>query len=198
MSRVLVPVLLIIVSAGLLFSYIKPAYENLQEFKFQEAELVEAIEDAERLMEGYQGLLRDKSSISEENQRDLEKILPDAIDVVQLIVDLDVLTQENKLEIKSFEIPYIDREAVMSGAQLSNKTRSNQKQGNGPVGSAVLTVEVTGDYDNFKAFLLDIERSVALVDATLLDIQVPNEFKPGTDKDITYTVGLQAYWLKAE
>ena len=87
MSRVLVPILLLIVSAGLVFSYIKPAYENLEEFKLQEVELVAAIEDAENLVEGYQGLLRDKSSILEEDQRNLEKILPDAIDMLQFMIN---------------------------------------------------------------------------------------------------------------
>jgi len=199
MSKVLVPVLLLVVSAGLAFSYIKPAYENLQEFELQEAELVDAIDEAKKLVEGYQILLRDKSSISEEDRRNLEKILPDAVDVIQLIVDIDVLTRENNLEIESFDIPYVDREASMRTSASASKSGIKTQTGD-PVGNAMLTIGMKGSYEDFKEFLYDVERSMMLVDVVELRVQSSTgKNKDGTVYDvIKYEVGLQAYWLKAE
>ena len=86
----------------------------------------------------------------------------------------------------------------MQKTETVSRSRSSKNQKDGPVGSAILTVEVEGEYNDFKSFLYDVERSVALVDVAVLEIQVADDLRPGEEEGITYTVGLQAYWLKAE
>ena len=50
---------------------------------------------------------------------------------------------------------------------------------------------VTASYDNFIAFLKDLEKSLRLVDVVSLTFTAP-ESSPTYD----FTIGLKTYWLK--
>jgi Tfp pilus assembly protein PilO len=191
MSKVLAPILFLIAAIGLFFTYLQPGWDVLLAFQAQADRLDASIEKTKGLLETHNKLLTQYNEISPENIARLNKILPDRIDVVRMIMDIDTLTTKHKLTIKSFDIPDMNGE-VSKTSKSKNATVAEE----GPVGSAVLTVECVGEYQDFKAFVSEIESSLSLMDVVILDITVADLTQPGAVREITYKVGLQAYWLK--
>jgi Tfp pilus assembly protein PilO len=195
MSQVITPILLLIASLGLFFTYLKPAYGILEEFQAQEKEIDKAIVDAERLVKRYDDLLLQRNSLSSANMKDLKKILPDNIDVVGMIIDISHLAGTHNLNINSFDVP------VLPVAGEAPKRNKNKEEAS-PIASAILGVEITGDYFDFKELISGLERSMSLMDVVGIEIEVEedkeDENEDGKDYIITYTVELQGYWLIEE
>lgn len=196
MSKVVTPILFFIIAVGLFFTYIRPAYDVLVAFQAQEKELDATFKETEQLIQKYDELMTNYSSISTEDKARLNKILPQEIDVVRLILDLDSLATKNNMEIISFEVPQLDSKyAPVSRSRTASRNTSDDDS---PIGSAVLTIECEGEYPDFKNFIYDIERSLLLMDMVALEIEVPDMTLPGTDAtdSPTFVLGLQSYWLK--
>ena len=151
------------------------------------------LEESGKLLEVHDSLLRKYNSISSENLKRLTQILPNDIDVVRLIVDIDALTTKHRLSIRSFEVPYLESEVASAS---SKKKQAVQEVDEGPVGNAILTIECEGEYADFKALLLDIEKSLSLMDLVSLHIEVSDMTRPNAVRGTVYTLGLQTYWLK--
>lgn len=196
MSKVVTPILFFIIAVGLFFTYIRPAYDVLVAFQAQEEELDVALQETEQLIQKYDTLMTNYSSISSEDKARLNKILPQEIDVVRLILDLDSLATKNNMEIISFEVPQLDsKHAPVSRSRTAQRGTSDEDS---PIGNAVLTIECEGEYLDFKNFIYDIERSLLLMDMVALEIEVPDMSEAGTEPDAkpSFTLGLQSYWLK--
>ena len=196
MSKVLTPIIFIVIAIGLFFSYLRPAYDVLQAFQTQKDELDKTITESEDLLRMHNDILTKYENIDPTDHAKLKKILPDSIDVVRLIMDIDALSTKHNLTIDSFEVPQI--RDIEQNARNRN-TRRTAEEENNPVASAVLTIECVGEYQDFKAFLLDIEHSLSLLDVVGLEVKVPNILRVDvTDDRPEYKLDLQAYWLKLE
>lgn len=194
MSKVVTPILFIIIAIGLFFTYLRPAYGVLQAFQAQTDVLDSTIKESENLIQMHNDMLTQYENIDPTDHAKLKKILPDNIDVVRLIMDIDALSIKHNLVIDSFEVPQI--RDIEQDARNSRNARQSEEELK-PVGSAVLSVECKGEYQDFKNFLTDIEHSLSLLDVVGLEIEVPNILKPEvTDDNPMYTLDLQAYWLK--
>jgi Tfp pilus assembly protein PilO len=191
MSKLLFPILLVILSIGLYFTYLSPAYDILLAFQAQSEELDNTIKESQKFIELHNSLLEKFSSIPASHRANISKILPDAIDVVRLILDVDALAGKHNLVIRSFDVPQIEN------SETSN-SKSAQEVGevNENVGSAVITIECAGKYTDLKNFLSEIETSMALMDVVELQVETVDLSQPGAVRENMYTLGLQAYWLK--
>lgn len=192
MSKVLTPILFFLAAIGLFFTYLSPAYDVLLAFQEQEVRLDQSLEQSKQLLVGYDGLLRDYNSITSDDLKKLSQILPDDIDAVRLIMDLDALTTKHRLSVRSFKVPQMD--AGTSRVTAVNAVATPEE--NDPVGKAVLTIECDGKYEDFKALLSDIERSLTLMDVVGLELKVADMTKPNAVNTTVYTLELQTYWLK--
>ena len=148
-----------------------------------------AIQESDALLTNYTELKNKVNAISAQDQKNLEKILPDAVDVVRLILDIDSLATKYGLTILSFEIPDIESEL-----NAKAKKNANAPTEESPVMKAVLTIECEGSYADFKKLLVDIERSMSLMDVVTLEVKVADGAE--SQAEAVYTLGLQTYWLK--
>ncbi len=196
MSKIIVPILLFILSVGLYFTYLKPAYGVYLAFKEQEERLDIAIVDSKELLKKYDVLYGEYSLITDSQKEKLSKILPDAVDIVRLVMDLDNLATNHNLSISSFEIPDMETDQLPHASNRKNNRSGNNEEAENPVASAVLGVEIAGDYNDFKSFLFDAERSLSIMDVVAIDIKTFDITKPGVENQIVYSLGLQVYWIK--
>jgi hypothetical protein len=194
MSKIITPILLFIVSVGLFFSYIKPAYGTLNKLREQSIRLDKAIKESEVLLGRHADLMEKYNNISSVNKTRFKQFLPDALDSVGLIIEMDFLATKNNLDITTFEVP------VIGGANLNKNRRTRQvkkdTEDNSPVHTATFVVECDGDYFDFKNFLLDVEKSLLPLDVVELEVNVADITEPGTEMGISYKIKLQTYWFK--
>jgi len=197
MTKVLAPILFFMIAIGIFFSYLKPAYSELQVSKARVESLEQVNQQIEELLSDYTTLREKKSAISAKETENLLKILPDSIDAVHLILDLDSLATKHNLIIRSFKVPEIESEITSLTKKTNSRDQKTTTEEDDLLKSAVLTIECTGTYESFKLFLNDIEKSLSLMDIVKLNISVPELLESSKpEKEITYTLDLQIYWLK--
>lgn len=186
--NLITPLILIIISIGAFFGYIDPNYrgENLggekrsiMSLKAEDAEYQSALNNTSAIRMKRQALVDKQGQISPENLAKLEKLLPDNIDNIKLVIDMNEIAKNHSLTIKNIKL------------DTAVKTDSNKLGAdNSKYGTVGLSFSVTSSYANFQNFLTDLEKSLRLVEITDLSVT-------GNDTGLyEFSVSLKTYWLK--
>ena len=98
------------VAGGIFFLYTQPAYDNVQVLKGRIAQYDQALDKAAELQQLKQSLLSRFNAFRPEDLDRLQKLLPDHVDNVRLILDLDRSTRI-RFEVRSRN-EYFDMAAI--------------------------------------------------------------------------------------
>ena len=177
MTRTLIAVFLIIVAVALVALAVLPTFRNTSQLRLEEAELREALENAEMLSVAWDQLLDTYNVISPTDVERLNVFLPDNIDNVKMIIEVDTLAQQHGLRIGGVSVtePELDEIAL----------ENNESQ------SISLEFNLSGDYNGFLEFLGKIENSLRLIDVQDVGVEVARA--EGVTYD--YTLSLVTHWL---
>ncbi|PIT97013.1 hypothetical protein COT82_00085 [Candidatus Campbellbacteria bacterium CG10_big_fil_rev_8_21_14_0_10_35_52] len=183
MIRLTFPIIFILISIGLFFIYIDPVYSDIQLKISERNEFNNALDKSRELREVRDRLLSLYNTFSTNDLDNLKKLLPDNVDNVRLILDIDYIASTYGMRIKNVTINKKDnREVGVIGP--SNKLFESVK----------LSFSVVSSYDNFIQFVRNIEKSLRVVDITEVSlIQQGDEINNLTYE---YRIGLETYWLK--
>jgi Tfp pilus assembly protein PilO len=110
----------------------------------------------------------------------LQKLLPDHIDNVRLILDLDSMAAKYGMRVKN----------VTTDDDNSRAAQGELGPDESAYESVILSFTVTGTYDTFRQFLADLEKSLRLVDVVGLD------FNANDTGIYDFTFHVKTYWLK--
>lgn len=182
----LTPIILIIVSVGVFFFVIDPQKKELDTLLQEKNKNDVTIQKATELR-AARGVLGEKyKNISPEERTKLSQILPDTVDNVRLILDINNISNKYGISLKGIGIsggPGDESKEVNRG--VSAVTNSGNLYG-----TIQLTFSFQASYDIFKIFLKDLEDSLRLVDVT--------DFSVTTSEDgfYNYSVTLNTYWLR--
>ena len=183
--RTLLPILLIALAVGLFVVYTNPTYQNedgIKGLSAQAAEYDQALTQSSELRAARDKLLAHRNTFSADDVHKLERVLPDNVDNIRLIIDIQNIAARYRLQIKN----------VALGA--SSADEGSQAIAAGAEGHSVGTVElgfsVDSTYDNFIAFLDDLEKSVRVVDVEKIT------FVTGPGDLETYKLQIKTYWLR--
>lgn len=209
MSR-LVPLIAIIFAIGLFFVYIKPTFSGpISETRAQIASYNDALAAAERFQQKEAQLAQQRSQIPADSLSRLSAFLPDGVDNVQLILDLDALAARSGITLSDFDTQGSAEPAQANGAAAPGSTPAAPAQiptaqpgtiptlgaqslaAGSPLDSLSLSFKATGSYPAFRAFLAGIENSLRPLDVT--DLQI-SQSETGV---YSYAVTLRIYWLRS-
>lgn len=190
----LISILLLVASLGIYFGYSRPTYSgvtlsstldgrSIAELKEERARYLDALEKTREIEEVRIGLLDTYNRIPNESKEKLEKLLPDHIDSVRLIIDVANRASQYDMTLKN--IGLIDSDSD-SGQESGSETLGPQEGHTKTVG---LKFNVAGSYDNLRAFIKDLEISLRLVDVSDLT------FNSGSDGSIDYAFTISTYRL---
>jgi Tfp pilus assembly protein PilO len=183
MSRPILSTFLIVVSIALFFSFTDPTYKDVKVLSAENAQFDEALVRARELQSVRDELLSRYNTFTTENLDRVEKILPDNVDNVRLILDLDGIASQYGIVIRDLSIP-------------------NNRGGSDVVGEAVviesslgkieLNFNFTSSYEDFKKFLNDLEQSLRIVDIKKISIK-PKDLEGDL---MDFDLNIETYWLK--
>ena len=177
--KFVVPIILIVVSGFVFFGYADPTYKSTDSLRKKEKLFNEALSNSKEL-QGIRDELRDKyNGFSTSDLERLKKLLPNNVDNVRLVRDLNGIASNYGMTLRNVKI----KQSKNSDSQDISK--ATQK-----VGSIPVTFSVTGTYGNFISFLSDIEKSLRLVDVVSVD------FVSSEKNFYEYEVSVRTYWLK--
>lgn len=175
-----IPILLILLAVGLFIGYTNPLYQQVKEKNVKLEKIVEANSKAKKLREVRESLTAERNQISEENINKVKKLLPDGVENVRLIIDINNIAAKYGVNI--------------TGTKINDGGGSQASQAFGPgtakYGTIGLSFGVHLSYENFLLFLKDLESSLRLVDVTTLS------FTSTKDGQYDFGITIQTYWLK--
>lgn len=180
--RVLILLILVGASIGLFVVYTNPAYQEMKVLRAQVASYDEALNKSQELRTVRDGLLAKRNTFPTEAVAKLERVLPDNVDNIRLIIDINNIAARHGLTLTDVALGEVggkngERSAVAVG--VSSDT----------VGSVEVGFSVSATYEGFLAFLMDIEHSLRIVDIEGLS------FKTGSEVPV-YSLTIRTYWLR--
>lgn len=186
MMKFLTPLILAVATLGLFFGFLSPQYQILLAKSSDLAAKNAALANSRQIGDVREALRNKYNAISPDDVARLKKMVPDAVDNVRLILDLDSMAASHGMGIRNVKV------GQTGGAQSAASTPTASQDSN-PWGSIQISFSVSGTYQNFIAFLRDIETSLRIVDVVSLGVTTSNGSKTGYyDYDIT----LRTYWLR--
>src|SRR3989339_377344 len=173
------------ISSPIISGFIDPNYrgENLSNdrrsvlnLQKENVDYEKALNNTTAIREKRNALTAEKGRIDLDSLSRLEKLLPDNVDNIKLVIDMNQIAQNHAL--------------VLKNIKLDTDTKSDSDKlgvDNNKYGTVGLSFSVNSSYDNFQNFLTDLERSLRLVEITELSVM-------GNDTGIyDFSVGLKTY-----
>ncbi len=212
MYRFLTPILAIIVSVTLFFSFTKPTFDQYKAVDGQIADYEGALNSAQQLQDKIAELDKEKNSIQESDFSRLQTFLPDSVDEVSIVLILDDVATRHNLVLDGIKVKISGGKDGVAQSQnpgtlkeqlFTDDPKASKKEVVGADGTTVvrpqdnvesvgLSFGVTGEYADFRSFLMDLEKSLAVMDISTVGIKPP---AAETDKS-SYSVGVSMYRFK--
>jgi len=195
MTRVIISTLALVLSGAIFFFYTQSTYDNTQAIRTQINEYNVALEKSAQLLQLKQQLLSRYNLFNPQDIERIQKMLPDHVDNIRLILDMDSMAAAYGMTLSNVDI---------SGSMIKGQNQqtvatigSNNKKHD------MLTIKFNVDstYDNFKKFLTDLQSSLRIVDLVSLSIQPGSGVRTSpsgaaTEPVYHFSIGLRTYWLK--
>ena len=183
MSRIL-PAAALVLALGLFLGYVNPTYTGaISDLRIEIGNLDRALTAAANYRFRENELAEARNRIRAEDLARLTAFLPDGVDNVQLILDLDALAARSGIRLSGFDIGERNLPASGSGYTVVLGTE-------GPTESLKLSVTAVGSYEGFNSFLAAAERSLRPLDLVELTI------KDSPTGAYSFDMAFRIYWLR--
>lgn len=171
-------IILILASFGLFFGYIDPTYTKIKTLGAEKADYDRALNNSKELQEERDKFLDKYNQMNPEDRTRLLKALPDNIDNVRLIIDIDEIAKKFGMRIRNFTTETEDNSETIGSA-------------NAPYGTLTLSFSTTASYNTFLAFMRTLEQSLRVIDVSSIQFAASD-----TSQLYDYGVQVKTYWLK--
>ncbi len=165
MSKIIAPFLFMLVTVGLFFTYIKPAFEALQAFRALDTKVNEVLSKSKAVNSTYNSILEKTLLISKSDMQRLNQLLPEDFDTLRYFLQLDALAFKYGIEVRSFTIP-LDNE------KNAEADVGNENGGDKNIIPVTYSLDCEGSYVDIVPFLDAIEKNLALSDVTSFILKV--------------------------
>lgn len=221
--NIISPLILIVASVWLFIGYINPTYtgktgsvepsgKSIVELQVDEQNYTNALTKTAEIERFRTGLAAKFDALNPSDVEEVEKLLPDHIDTVRLILDINNIAARYGMSLADI---VLSAPGVVSGAP-SNGVLAAQRQNtifsgatantnpdigpsSSPYGTVKLGFNVTGTYDNFLRFLGELEASLRIVDVTSLSFRTAKPVSgqaPLPSDTFNYSMTIRTYYLK--
>ena len=187
MQRIL-PILLVIVAVGIFFAYTNPTYTgSVAAARTEVNRLDSALEAADAFAARSEELDRERLALPADKLARLEALIPDNVNNIQLILDLDELANRTGVRLSNFNVG-TSEEGEESGT--GDEGGSLALNSSDAIDSIQITVTAEGSYAAFRAFLEAAEKSLRLLDVVTVNVD------SATSGVYKYDMTFRIYWLK--
>jgi Tfp pilus assembly protein PilO len=184
-SRVL-PILALMFSVAIFFIYIQPTWDgSIATTKAAIAADDQALAAASAYVAQQNALIAARNAIDPADLARLQTFLPNSVDNVGMILDLNALAARSGMTLSN-----VDISATSNDNGSGNSSNGAVPVSLDPVDSVDLSLSAAGTYAAFQTFLQGVEKSERLIDVR--DLLVT-----GSDTGVyTYKMTLRLYWLR--
>jgi Tfp pilus assembly protein PilO len=197
MIRLITAIITGVLAAGIFFFYTQPAYDLVRTDQAQIDQYNQALDKAAQLQQLKQSLLARYNAFDPSNLDHLQKLLPDHVDNIGLILELDNLAGRYGLALQNVDVSTPSTQTPTAKTAVGPLADSSQAYS-----SLTLTFSTQGAYDNFVQFMNDLQSSLRIVDVVSLTVNPVATTGNATHAGVadqplyTYQITLRTYWLK--
>lgn len=193
--------IIIAVSFGSFFMIVKPRYESLKQTRDEVTSYDASLETAEQLRRSREELVAKYNSIPKADIDALKTLLPDSVDNIRLIIQIDSIATKNGMStLRNINYQKLEESAATGTASEGSADGTIAQSINAPYGDMTLSFQTSGSYSTFLAFLADLEHNLRLVDVVSVDFTgaegSTGEAGQILGNNLSYQVTLKTYWLK--
>ncbi len=193
MVKYVLPAILIGISLAMFFGFTNPILGDISNLKTLSSSYNQALSNSKELEMERDKLTAKYNTIDPQNIEKLGKLMPDSVDNIRLILEIEKIAAPYGMTIKD----------VQYNSPEQNSASVSQRAGGGGVTSGLygtwnLQFSTQGSYDNFVSFLKDLEDNLRIVDVS--SISFTSEDIPGLNPNLPrvykFDIALSTYWLK--
>jgi Tfp pilus assembly protein PilO len=183
MNNRILPSLSLIIAVAAFFMYVSPTWSgSIAATKAAIANDDQALSAASQYVAEQNQLATERDAIDPTDLARVTAFLPDSVDNVGLILDLNALAAHSGLSLANID--------VVANSSDSSRSPATGSAGASPLGSVDLSLSAIGTYAALQNFLRGVERSRRLVDIRDLIVR-------GSDTGVyNYQMVLRLYWLR--
>lgn len=180
--RFLFPIILVIAAIGLFVLYTNPTYQALKGSQATVAAYNDALDKSQELRALRDKLQSARNAFSPEDEQKLVRLLPDQVDNIRLIIDINNIAARRGLAVSNVALGEVSQSSA-AATSLAVGPSSD------PIGSVSLGFSVTASYEDFLAFLQDLEHSLRILDVEKLS------FDGAQGDKYSFEIAIRTYWL---
>lgn len=178
---------------AIFFLYVNPSWTgSIAKAKNAIAADNQALLAAQQYSAQQNQLAAARDAIDPANLKALSTFLPDSVDNVGLILDLNALAARSGLSVSNIDVvTHSSASSASTGSNASAMVPGTLPAGNpNPVNSVDLSLSAVSTFSAFQDFLIGIEKSARLLDISDLVVK-------GSDTGVyTYQMTVRLYWLR--
>ena len=182
MRQYFVPILLLAAAIGLFVLYTNPTYQAAKATKVEVGAYNDALNKSLELKTTRDAKIAAFNTFSQDDKDRLLRILPDNVDNIHLIIDINNIAARHGLALKNVTLGTISDSASTPNALSVGSSGS-------AVGSVEMGFSVSASYADMLSLLQDLEHSLRVMDVEKIGFTAQ-------DKDLSdYDFTIRTYWL---
>ena len=196
MFRYILPIILIGIAIAGFFTFTNPFYENVLIEREQVASYNEALDNSKALEAERDKLTQKYNSFDPENLSKLQKLLPDNVDNIRLILEIEKIASPYGMVLKDVKYDATSKDTPIS--QTAGTTQAVKNSTGKDYSVWNLEFSIQGTYNNFTNFVKDLENNLRIVDISSIQFcsNAGTGISPSLSESYKYNFKIKPYWLK--
>ncbi len=178
MFKFATPIFLILLSGALAYFFIDPNYQEIKKLKIEKIQYDEALDKSKELRGVRDALLSKYNTFNPEDIDRLEKIVPNNVDNVKLIMEIDSMASKYGATIRKVDVGISADETDSLGPNTKGYNTIN------------LNLKIEASYKDFIKFLDDLSSSLRIMDINELS------FESSKLSLYQFKLNFKTYWLE--
>ena len=202
MLRLITPIILIALSIGGFVLFVSPMYKETNVLKEHVSSYNQALDNSKALENERDKLTKKYSAIDPVNLDKLQKLLPDNVDNIRLILEIEKIASPYGMILKDVKYETeskADKAAPNTTGGVGTVAGGTQiKQNSKEYGTWDLGFSIEGKYNDFINFTKDLESNLRIVDIASIQFNsdVPLTGAKSFSESYKYSFKVKTYWLK--
>lgn len=200
MFKFILPTIFIGVAITGFFIFTVPLYKNVSQERRQVSSYNEALDNSKALEAERDKLTEKYNSINPENLLKIQKLLPDNVDNIRLILEIEKIALPYGMTLKDVKYDNNSKDTKSPESQTENSPSQKESTINSNKNYGVWNLEFStqGTYHNFISFIKDLENNLRIVDISSIQFTSSAELglNPSLPEAYKYSFIIKTYWLK--
>jgi Tfp pilus assembly protein PilO len=197
------PIILVGIAISLFFMFANPLFNDIGTLNTSMATYNEAMNNSKALENARDTLTAKENAINPDNLIKIQKLLPDNVDNIRLILEIEQIAMPYGMVLKNVKYNATSTNTDTTGAPVAGAVVAGGaalvKQASTDYGIFDLEFSTSGTYDNFISFTKDLESNLRIVDIS--SIAFSSDTNANVNTKITsevyqYDFKIKTYYLK--